>query len=175
MKTERTSVCLWCRFCMWPLAEGYGSVWVWLATEKGREYRLPFWTQSQEIELQIVEYQTFITLMWVIYWIQLNSMQLSPWEANSWSSTQQEIARILWNPKVQCHFHNSPPLVPVLSQINSAHPRPCYSLKSILILSSHLGLPICLFPSGFPTKTQYALLCHACYMLYWIKMYMEEK
>jgi hypothetical protein len=40
------------------------------------------------------------------------------------------------------------------------------SWRSILILSSqpHLGLPSGLFPSGFPTKIQYAPLLHPCYM-----------
>ena len=46
--------------------------------------------------------------------------------------------------------------VPILDQ-----PKPVHiptSWRSILILSTHLclGLPSCLFPSGFPTKTLYA-------------------
>jgi len=55
--------------------------------------------------------------------------------------------------------HNSPPLVSVLSQMNSVHiTPPCFS--SILILSSHLRLDLTsgLFPSGFPTKNLYAFL-----------------
>ena len=41
------------------------------------------------------------------------------------------------------------------------------SWRSILILSSplRLGLPSCLFPSGFPTKTLYKPLPHTRYML----------
>jgi hypothetical protein len=41
--------------------------------------------------------------------------------------------------------YKSPPLVPILSQSTPSHPN---SLRSILMLSSHLLL----FPSGFPTK-----------------------
>ena len=48
-------------------------------------------------------------------------MEPSPsWEANS-SSTNQEIPRILWNPKVHYILKNPIQLVPVLIQINIAH------------------------------------------------------
>ena len=42
------------------------------------------------------------------------------------------------------------------SPIKSTYPHPTF-WRSILILSAHLrrGLPSCLFPSGFPTKTLY--------------------
>ena len=45
-------------------------------------------------------------------------MEQSPsWEAIS-SSATQEIPRILSNPSVHYRFHNSPPPVPALSQID---------------------------------------------------------
>jgi hypothetical protein len=57
-------------------------------------------------------------------------------------------------------IHNSPPPVPILSQIDSVYAPIPRLLRSILILSSHLrlGLPSGLLPSGFPTKTPYAPL-----------------
>jgi hypothetical protein len=90
-----------------------------------------------------------------------HSTQHSPsWEANRFPITQ-EIPRILWNPKVHYRIYNSPPPVPILSQINPVHAPDHTSWRSILILPSHLrmALPSGLFPSGFPTKTLYAPLC----------------
>jgi hypothetical protein len=74
------------------------------------------------------------------------------WEPISCAATQ-ELQSTLWNPKVHYRVHKSPPLVPILSQINPVHTTP-------LTLSTHLrlGLPIDLFSSGFPTNILYAFL-----------------
>jgi hypothetical protein len=52
-----------------------------------------------------------------------------------------------------CCVHNSPPLLPILSQTDPTPPN-TISLQSFPILSSyrHLRLPRSLFPLGFPTK-----------------------
>ena len=83
------------------------------------------------------------------------SMEQRPsWEANR-SSATQEISRILWYPKVHYRIYKSPPPVRVRIHIFPVHAPNPNSLRSILILSSHLrlGLSRFLLPSGFPTKT----------------------
>jgi hypothetical protein len=54
---------------------------------------------------------------------------LSPsWEDTNCAATQ-ELPSILWNPKVQYRFHNSPPLVSILGNINLLDTIPPYTSK----------------------------------------------
>jgi len=80
-------------------------------------------------------------------------MERSPSSQADSRSANQEIPRLLWNPKVHYHVHNSPPLVSILSQMIQSTPSHSISLRSILILPSHLllGLTSGVFPSGYPT------------------------
>jgi len=76
-------------------------------------------------------------------------------------SGSEEIPRFfLCKPMVHYRVHNSPPLAPILSQMNPVHNIPSYSLRSILILYFHLrpGFPSGLFPSDFPNKILHPFL-----------------
>ena len=87
----------------------------------------------------------------LVEWKLTNHKAQSPWEVSS-SSATQEISRILWNPMVHYRFHNSPPLVPVLSQINPVSYHRIY-LRATSILTFHLclGLAVSILPSRFLT------------------------
>jgi hypothetical protein len=79
-------------------------------------------------------------------------MDLNSWEAARCAAAQ-EFPNILWNPKICYCVLESPPLVPIQSQISPANII-LLSLRSILILFTHLcfGLPTDPFPSGFPAN-----------------------
>jgi hypothetical protein len=63
----------------------------------------------------------------------------------------QEITRFLWNPKFHYSVHQSPPLLPILSQMNAFENSHSTPLTSILTFSSHLHL-------GLTNKILYAFL-----------------
>jgi hypothetical protein len=72
------------------------------------------------------------------------------------SSTSHEIHRNVWQPEFHPRIYKSSPLVPTLRHVSSTrHPT---SLRSILILFSHLGLvlPIGIYSLDFLTTILYA-------------------
>ena len=82
------------------------------------------------------------------------SMEQSPSREANRSSTYQEIPRISCDPTVHYRVYKCSTPVPIFSQFDPVHTPTPHFLK-ILILSSHLhlGLPIGLLSSGYPTKT----------------------
>lgn len=79
------------------------------------------------------------------------SLYLLSWSRNTLNSVELE---------VHCCVHKSPPLVPVLSQVNAVYIFPSIILGSILLLSCHLCLDLQsgIFPSSFPVSP----LCVTC-------------
>jgi hypothetical protein len=90
------------------------------------------------------------------------------WEAHSDSASQQ-IPRTLWNPKVQCCVHKSPPVDPILSQLNPGHTLTTCFFKIYL----HMTLlpkprsPSGPFLSSFPPK-----FCTHISSLPWVPMFL---
>jgi len=95
-----------------------------------------------------------------------HSMEQSPsWEADSHSASQ-EIPRLSCNLKVHYRVHNSPPLVPILSQIHPVHNMPTYfpKIHHNIILPSMPWSSDRSLPSTFPNQNFVRISClsHAC-------------
>jgi len=77
-------------------------------------------------------------------------------------SASPKISCISQNPKIHYCVRKSPPIVQILSQINSVHALNPITLTSILF-HTHVSLPSGLLPSAVPTKPLYAILVPPIY------------
>ena len=69
------------------------------------------------------------TVHYLVTYLLTYSMEQSPsWEANRFSASQ-EIPHILWNLKVHYLIHMSPPLIPILTQLDPVHTPSSHFLK----------------------------------------------
>jgi hypothetical protein len=70
----------------------------------------------------------------------------SPSSETASQSATQEIRNILWVLKMNYRVHKSPPLIPILSQINLVQTTPCYLSK----IHFNITRPLCLsLPIGY--------------------------
>jgi len=67
-------------------------------------------------------------------------MKQSPSSEANINLADQQIPRILWNPKVYYRVYKSSPLDPILSQMNSVHTFSHYFPNILSILFSHQRL-----------------------------------
>jgi len=97
-----------------------------------------------------------------------NSMEQSPSSELNTYSGSEEIARLLWNPNVHYHVHNSLSLFPILRHMTPVHTfPPCLrNIHSNIIISSTFKSPEWSFPFKFSDQKFVCIshLSHGCYM-----------
>jgi hypothetical protein len=78
-------------------------------------------------------------------------MEMSPPPEAANCAATQELQNILFNPKIHYSVHKSPPLIPILSNVNPVHSNPSISLRSVLILSTRLRIDLLIdfLPSAY--------------------------
>jgi len=113
-------------------------------------------------------YYSPLRVDWRVFRLNTISAHSPSWQAVSHSASQK-IPHFLWMLNVHYRVQNSPPLLPVLSQMNPVHTLPYYFAKihAIIIIpstpsSSELSVP---FRFSDQNLLYISYLSHACYML----------
>ena len=79
------------------------------------------WTQGVRLTVKLRFRICSEEVRKTIRYLPTYSMEQGPSRKANRFSASQEIARILWDPKVPYSIHKSPPPVPILSQIDPVH------------------------------------------------------
>jgi hypothetical protein len=136
-------------------------------TENKNEFNFVAWNKICDLKLRDILHNpwgntkskiiTIITMMTMIYLHGTQSYYISQW----YSRTGRK-PPAFWNLKVHYCVHQSPPPVPILSQINwvhaYTHTRYFHIIHSNIILPSTLCFLSGSIPSVFPTKIVYVFL-----------------
>ena len=109
-----------------------------------------WWTEELSETCRVSWQNKFVKLVQLVGFIikkntlSSSSMQQSPSREANGFSANQEIPRILWNPKFHYSSHKCPPPVPTLNQLDPIHTPTSHFLKILSTSSAKINLAVTL-------------------------------